>query len=200
MSSITTVPVINGERSTRSVAIASSEAANSSGDVSEDELQGQLLADPEHRVDVILLHAGADDQDAAVLRRHPHRVLDHPGDPDRLEHHERLAAVDAAPGADRRLLVRIDDLVAAEVLGESAPCGEKSAPTIGPIPSIFIAAMQASPTGPSPITIAASPGAMPDLATAWTPTANGSVIAAISWGSPAGTLIASSSLSAMYSA
>ena len=41
--------------------------------------------------------------------------------------------------------------------------------------------MQASPTGPSPITIAASPGAIPDLATAWTPTASGSVSAAISW-------------------
>ena len=78
--------------------------------------------------------------------------------------------------------------------------GEKSAPTIGPIPSIFIAAMQASPTGPSPITIAASPGAIADFATAWTPTDNGSVNAASSWGSPVGTLMASSSLSAMYSA
>ncbi len=49
---------------------------------------------------------------------------------------------------------------------------------MGPMPSSFIAAMQASPTGPSPITTAASPGAIPDFATAWTPTASGSVIAA----------------------
>ncbi len=103
-------------------AIASSEVANSSGDVSEDELQVQLLADAEHRVDVILLHAGTDDQDATVLRSHPHRLLDHPGNTDRLEHHERLAAVDAPPGARSAVSsFGIDDLVAAEVLGEASP-------------------------------------------------------------------------------
>ena len=37
---------------------------------------------------------------------------------------------------------------------------------IGPMPSIFIAAMHASPTGPSPITTAASPTAIFDFATA----------------------------------
>ena len=60
--------------------------------------------------------------------------------------------------------------------------------------------MHASPTGPQPSTTALSPTAMRLLATACTPTAYGSVSAAISAGRSPGTLIARSSLSTMRSA
>jgi hypothetical protein len=73
-------------------------------------------------------------------------------------------------------------------------------PTTGPIPRLLSSATQASPTGPSPSTIAASVVPIRLLLTAWTPTARGSVIAASDAGTPSGTGIASSSLSTSSSA
>src|SRR5579875_2939255 len=53
--------------------------------------------------------------------------------------------------------------------------GEGSAATTGATPAIDSAAITARPTGPHPATAAACPAPMPDTATAWMPTASGSV-------------------------
>ena len=73
---------------------------------------------PSIGMDPVLLHAHADDEDARVLRCHPHRLLDHARHTDGFEDHERTHAVDLAPRLDRRRLARIDDDVGAELLGE----------------------------------------------------------------------------------
>ena len=65
---------------------------------------------------------------------------------------------------------------------------EKSVATIGSMPFDFSAAITASPTGPQPSTSAPSPGLIPDLLTACSPTVMGSVSAARRASSPFGTL------------
>ena len=62
------------------------------------------------------------------------------------------------------------------------------------------AAITASPTGPQPITSGTSPPLILALATAWTPTASGSVSAACSAESPFGTSSSKGSLSSIASA
>ena len=118
--SIDTKPVSRGARSTFSLGDRIERRTELERVVAEHELDVQLLADAEHRVDRVLLHAGADDEDPGVARRHPHRLLDHPRHADGLEDHERLVPVDPAPRGDRRLDRGIDDLVAAEMLGQRA--------------------------------------------------------------------------------
>ena len=71
---------------------------------------------------------------------------------------------------------------------------------IGPMPFIRSSAMQARPTGPAPMTTALSPALIRLFATACTPTASGSVIAASSTGRPAGTFMPSISFSTIRSA
>ena len=88
-------------------------------------------------------------------------------------------AVDLAPRLDRRRLARVDDHVGAELLGERRRLREKSAATIGPMPRILSSAMHARPTGPQPSTMALSSPVIRLLATACTPTASGSVSAAM---------------------
>ena len=56
--------------------------------------------------------------------------------------------------------------------------GEKSDAITGPSPLAFSAAITASPTGPQPTTSAALSLSIDDMASAWAPTAKGSVIAA----------------------
>jgi hypothetical protein len=68
------------------------------------------------------------------------------------------------------------------------------------MPFIRSSAMQARPTGPAPMTTAASPPVIRLFATAWTPTASGSVIAAYIAGRPVGTFIESISFSTISSA
>ena len=77
---------------------------------------------------------------------------------------------------------------------------EKSAATMGRAPGRRSAAITARPTGPQPITSGASSGSRRALATAWRPTAIGSVSAACSVASPFGTASSSASVSRMYSA
>ena len=78
--------------------------------------------------------------------------------------------------------------------------GERSAATTGLTPRCFRSAITARPIGPQPRTIAASSLRMPLLATACTPTANGSVSAASRGSRPFGTFRASRSLSTIRSA
>ena len=89
------------------------------GLVPEGELDVELPADADHRVEPILLHADADDEDARALRRHPHRRVDHPRHADGLEDDERAHAVDIAPRVDGGALGGVDDDVTTKVLGQS---------------------------------------------------------------------------------
>ena len=77
---------------------------------------------------------------------------------------------------------------------------EKSAATMGRAPARRSAAITARPTGPQPITSGASSRSRRAFATAWTPTAIGSVSAACSVESPSGTGSRSASVRRMYSA
>ena len=118
---MSTVPVTRGARSTAPSAIERERGGELERLVAERELDVQLATDAEHRMDPILLHAHADDEDAGVLGRHPHGLLDHARHTDRFEDHERAHTVDAPPGIDDTLVAGIDDDVASEVLGETPP-------------------------------------------------------------------------------
>ena len=74
-------------------------------------------------MDPVLLHARADDEDARILRGHPHRLLDHAGHTDRLEDDQRPNAIDLAPCIDRRRLTWIDDDIGAQLSSKLAPLG-----------------------------------------------------------------------------
>ncbi len=95
----------------------------------------------------------------------------------------------------RRLRARgIDHDVGAELFGKRAAgrriiCRDDRVQAL-----IFSAAITASPTGPQPITSGTSPPLILALATAWTPTASGSVSAACSAARPLGTSSNSASL------
>ena len=71
---------------------------------------------------------------------------------------------------------------------------------MGRAPERRSAAITARPTGPQPITSGASSGSRRALATAWSPTAIGSVSAACSVGSPFGTSRSKALVRRMYSA
>lgn len=77
---------------------------------------------------------------------------------------------------------------------------EKSAAAMYSTPLSRNAAMIAIPIGPQPITSAASPGAKPDLLTACSPTAIGSVSAACRGSTPSGTLSSNGTDSSILSA
>lgn len=94
-----TFPVSHGARLT-ALGDRPERVAELVGRVPEHELEAELLADAQHRMDVVLLHAGAHDEDAGVLRGHAHRLLDHAGHTDRLEDDERLGPVHLAPRLD----------------------------------------------------------------------------------------------------
>ena len=119
--SISTVPVTSGSEVDRALGDRAEGGRELVRFVTERELDAQLATDAEHRMDPILLHAHPDDEDAGVLGRHPHGLLDHAGHTDRLEDHERAHTVDPPPGVDHPLVAGVDDDVASEVLGEAPP-------------------------------------------------------------------------------
>ena len=196
----TTKPVSHGARSTLLLGDRVERRGELQRVVAEHELEFSSLPMPSIGWNVSCCMHAPTISSRAFLGRHPHRLLDHPGNTDRLEDDERLAAVDAAPRLDRRPR-RLDRPPRRNRGARRAP-GElgRSRPDDRSDAEHLIAAMHASPTGPRPITTAASPTAIFDLATAWTPTASGSVSAAMRCGRPVGTLIASISFSTISSA
>ena len=132
------------------------------GLVAEGELDVELSPDADHRVDLVGLHAHADDQDAESLGAIRIAASIIPGTPTASKMTSGRVPSTSRQAIDGRPLGGVDDDVAPEVLGQRPPPGEKSAPTTGPIPRRFSSAMQASPTGPRPSTIAA-PGRDPAL-------------------------------------
>ena len=75
--------------------------------VAQHELNVQLAADTEHRVDVVGLHAHTHHENASVLGGHPHGALDHARHADCLEDDERLLAVDLPPRLDGGRFARV---------------------------------------------------------------------------------------------
>ena len=171
-------------------ASAVSAPANSRGLVAEHELDVELAADAEHRVDAgrACMHTPTTRMRASFgAMRIAWSII--PGTPTASKITSGRMPSTRAPRLDRRCL------------DAGRPRRRRRAARPGPAASArsrrrrsgrcrgsFSSAMHASPTGPQPSTMALSPTAIRLLATACTPTASGSVSAAMLGGQAAGHL------------
>ena len=143
-----TSPVISGATSISPSAIDRSDAGELHRVVAEHELDVQLLADPEERVDRVGLHAHADDHDPRCAGARAQDVVDDAGHADGLEDHERRAAPARAQasnaGSSRGSTTSWAPIAAAS----ARRAGEKSAATIGSMP-FELAARRSRPGRPA---------------------------------------------------
>ena len=181
-----TSPVIIGATSMAPSAIELQAAGELLGRVAEHELQVELLGDAEHRRHRVGLHAHADDDDAALRRRHADQLVDHAGHADGLEHgHLAIAATrdQAANGVSSRgSTTSWAPIVTASAGGRGEVGGHDRGHAEQPQ-----GGDHGQADGTAPDDDGAVAGLEPERFTACSPTAIGSVSAACVGASPLGT-------------